>query len=143
MEKNNEKTRTQKNSSDDISLIYKATLSTIYMSKIHMKTRKKTTQYIAYTSIGFWPFSTPRASPVKAIIAAENQVSTALLKSRGTSFPTEFFGSWLRANHPDIVAESHDYIGEVRQVSLLDGETPREFRRRYCSICHQEDMEMR
>ena len=137
MEKNDEKTRLHENLFDDNSLLYRAAL---YI--MHMKTRKKTTQYIAHTSIGYWPFSTPRASPVKAIVAAENQVSTALLKSRGISFPTEFFGSWLRANHPNIVAESHDYIGEVRQVALLDGETPREFRRRYCSICHQEDMEM-
>ena len=107
-----------------------------------MKTRRKKTYYIAHTSIGFWPFSTPRASPVKAIEAAENQVSTTLLKSRGISFPTESFGSWLRANHSDIVAESRDFIGEVRQVALLDGETPRQFRRRYCSISYQEDMEV-
>ena len=112
------------------------------MSTRRMKTRKKTTQYIAHTSIGFWPFSTPRATSTKAIEAAENQISTALLKSRGIPFPTEGFGSWLRANHPDIVAESHYYIGEVRQVSLLDGETPRQFRRRYCSISYQEDTEV-
>jgi len=94
--------------------------------------------YTAYTAVGYWSFTTPKTTPSAAIYAAENQVSTALLKSRGITPQSQDFGVWLRTNHPDIVAESHDYIGEVRRVTLLDDETPRQFRKRFCNISFQE-----
>ena len=92
------------------------------------------TLYIAHTAFGHWSFTVPKTTPSGAIYAAENQVSTALLKSRGIALQSQDFGVWLRTNHPDIVAESHDYIGEVRQVTLLDDEPPTQFRKRYCNI---------
>ena len=100
------------------------------------------TYYIAYTSIGYWTFTTPRSTPAKAVQAAENQVSTTILKSLSIPFPTQGFGDWLRTNHCDILARSHDFIGEVRSVILLNGETPRQFRRRYCSISFEEEFQL-
>ena len=95
-------------------------------------------RYTAHTAFGHWSFTTPKKTPSGAIYAAENQVSTALLESRGITPQSQGFGVWLRTNHPDIVTESHDYIGEVRRVTLLDDETPRQFRKRFCNISFQE-----
>lgn len=93
------------------------------------------TRYLAHTSLGFWSFSRPQTTPEKAIRAAENQVSRILLDRLGVTYKTNSIGfaAWLRSNHPDVVSEAHDYIGEVRQVVLLDDELPREFRYRYCN----------
>ena len=97
------------------------------------------TLYIAHTALGYWPFTRPRATPAKAIESGVNQVSRAILERLGIVPPSKgSFGTWLRTNHPDIVAESHDYIGEVRQVTLLDDETPRQFRKRFCNISFHE-----
>lgn len=97
------------------------------------------TRYITHTSLGFWSFTRPQLTPEKAVHAAENQVSRALLENRGIVPPSQgSFGIWLRTNHPDIVSESHDYIGEVRQVALLDDDTPRQFRKRYCNVSFHE-----
>ena len=99
------------------------------------------TLYMAHTctSVCYWPFTRPRPTPAKAIEAAENQVSRAILAKHGIVPPSQrSFGTWLRTNHPDIVAKSHDYIGEVRQVALSDDETPRQFRHRYCNISFHE-----
>ncbi len=91
------------------------------------------TRYMAHTSLGFWSFSRPQTTPEKAIRAAENQVSRILLDRLGVTYPIGF-AAWLRSNHPDVVSEAHDYIGEVRQVVLLVDELPREFRYRYCNV---------
>lgn len=98
-------------------------------------------RYMAHTctSVCFWSFTRPKTTPAQAIYAAENQVSRALLENRGIVLPSQgSFGIWLRTNHPDIVSESHDYIGEVRQVALLDDETPRQFRKMYCNVSFHE-----
>ncbi len=91
------------------------------------------TRYMAHTSLGFWSFSRPQTTPEKAIRAAENQVSRILLDRLGVTYSIGF-AAWLRSNHPDVVSEAHDYIGEVRQVVLLVDELPREFRYRYCNV---------
>ena len=99
------------------------------------------TLYMAHTctSVCDWPFTRPRATPAKAIESAVNQVSSAILGRLGIVPPSEgSFSIWLRTNHPDIVAESHDFIGEVRQVTLSDDETPRQFRNRFCNISLNE-----
>ena len=99
------------------------------------------TLYMAHTctSVCYWSFTRPKTTPAQAILAAENQVSRAILENRGIAPQSQGgFGAWLRTNHPDIVSESHDYIGEVRQVVLLDDDTPRQFRKRYCNISFHE-----
>ena len=99
------------------------------------------TRYIAYTSIGYWDFTTPKRSPQKAIHAAENQVSFALLVRLGLSdnSGSSSFGVWLRSEHRKVVTMANDYIGEVRAVELLDGETPRQFRKRFCNVSYHEE----
>ena len=99
------------------------------------------TRYIAYTSIGHWAFTRPKRSPQEATHAAENQISSALFESLGLpNNPGSLrFGEWLRSEHPDIVVMSHDYIGEVRAVELLDGEPPRQFRKRFCNVSYHEE----
>lgn len=102
------------------------------------------TRYIAYTSLacgGRWPFTRPRRSPQKAIYSAENQVSSALLVRLGLSDNSDSssFGVWLRSEHPEVVTMANEYIGEVRQVELLDDETPSEFRHRFCNVSYHEE----
>ena len=99
------------------------------------------TYYIAYTSLGRWPFTRPKRSPRKAIYAAENQVSFALLIGLGLpdNSGSSSFGVWLRSEHPKVVTMANDYIGEVRQVELLDDETPAEFRKRFCNVSYHEE----
>ena len=106
---------------------------------MHMKTATKT-HYIAYTAIGYWPFTRPKLSIEKALHAAENQVSMEILAQAGQRFPTgSKFGSWLRINNMDIVKMSHQYIGEVRQVDVPVNQSPKEFRKRYCRVTFQNE----
>ena len=99
------------------------------------------TRYIAYTSIGHWPFTRPKRSPQEATHAAENQVSSALLERRGlpNNSGSMRFGEWLRSEHPEVVTMAYDYIGEVRQVELLGDETPRQFREKFCNVSYHEE----
>ena len=102
------------------------------------------THYIAYTSLDCgcrWPFTRPKRSPQKAIDAAQNQVSFALLRGLGLSdnSGSSNFGVWLRSEHPEVVTMANKYIGEVRQVELLDDETPSEFRHRFCNVSYHEE----
>ena len=99
------------------------------------------THYIAYTSLGYWPFTRPKRSPQKAFYAAVNQVSSALLVSRGLpdNSGSMSFGVWVRSEHPEVVTMAYDYIGEVRQVELLDDEKPKQFREKFCNVSYHEE----
>ena len=101
------------------------------------------THYIAFTSLDCgcrWPFTRPKRSPQKAIYAAENQVSFALLVRLGLSdnSGSSNFGVWVRSEHPKVVTMANDYIGEVREVELLEGETPMQFRKRFCNVSYRD-----
>jgi hypothetical protein len=33
---------------------------------------------------------------------------------------------------------ANDYIGEIREVELLEGETPMQFRKRFCNVSYRD-----
>ena len=53
------------------------------------------------------------------------------------------FGNTLRKEYPEIVAEAQQYIGETRQVELLNEETPSQFQVRFHEVqfTPEEDVE--
>ena len=90
-----------------------------------------TTRHIAYTTLGYWSITRPRQTPGLALIAAENQVTRALLEDLGITPPTRDYRAWLLRHHPDLVEEAQAFIGVTIEVHLEEGETPRGFRQRF------------
>ena len=92
--------------------------------------------YIVATFIGNFPITRPKSTPQGALYAAENQISRALLEKNKISADNigSKYGVWIRTVYPNIIQDAQEYISEVREIQLKDGETPRQFRIRYCRV---------
>ena len=90
-----------------------------------------TTRHIADTSLGYWPTTRPKQTPGLARIAAENQITRALLQELGITPPSRDYRAWLLRHYPDLIEEAQAFIGVTIEVYLEEGETPRGFRERF------------
>jgi len=93
------------------------------------------TRFITFVAHSLqWEWTKPCRTEAASHKAAENMVSARLMKDRGILPPSQNFGIRLRNEYPDIVKDSHQYIGETREIELPDDKTPKEFQRWFCTL---------
>ena len=104
---------------------------------------RTTTRYITYVSKSLhWVWTKPRGNPLASFESAENMVCAKLMEEKGIERNFPNFGKVLRKEFPEIVAEAQQYIGETREVELLDGEKPSEFQRRFHEVQFEPEEEL-
>ena len=97
------------------------------------------TYYITHVSLGYWPITRPKRTVDKSLIAAQNQVCRALMEERGVTPPSSGFRAWMFREYGwDLIDEARKYIGVTTEIEI-DGQTPREFRREYCTPKIEDD----
>ena len=106
-----------------------------------MSSRVRFITSVSFTLGDIWQWTRPCRSPQKSIIAAENMVSSRLLKERKINCDFKPFGHLLRSQYPEIVEEAQQYIGETREVILPEGTKPKQFQEKFHSV--QFDSEMK
>ena len=94
-------------------------------------------RYVTYVSLSLgnkWQWTKPRGTPLASFRAAENMVCARLLEDKKMKRNFSDFGNTLRKEYPEIVAEAQQYIGETREVELLNEETPSQFQVRFHEV---------
>jgi len=91
---------------------------------------------VSYTLGDKWKWTTPRSTPMKSLDSGINMVVARILEDRGLPRDFAHFGKTIRNKFPEIVEEAKQFIGETREVILLDGETGKEFQKRFHKVQH-------
>ena len=92
--------------------------------------------YMVYNSLTTPSFSVPKPTPNGALKAAENQISSELLRIQGVTpnFKIGTFGEWIRTEYPHVVQQSYNYMGEIRKVEVPIDITAKSYRKWYCQV---------
>tara|TARA_B100001996_G_C18430732_1_gene504433 strand:+ start:374 stop:694 length:321 start_codon:yes stop_codon:yes gene_type:complete len=96
---------------------------------------------VRHTLRDHWAWTKPCGSPLKSIKSAQNMICARLLDEKGISRDFPNFGMTLSLKMPEIVKEAQQYIGETREVTLCDGERPKDFQRKFHDVQYFEEEE--
>lgn len=95
------------------------------------------TRFITFVDLSLgnrWRWTIPKKTPEGSYKAAENMVSARIMEDRGISRHFPNFSIRLRELYPKIVEEARKHIGETREVVLEEGETPKDFQRKFHQV---------
>ena len=86
---------------------------------------------VRHTLRDHWSWTKPCGSRMRSLKAARNMICARLLDDKGISRDFTNFARTIATKMPEILEEAQQYIGETREVTVDDGETPKQFQRRF------------
>jgi len=92
-------------------------------------------RYVTFVSHSLqWEWTKPCRTEEDSIISAVNMICARIMDERGIQRPSPNYSFLLRKNHPEIVLEAYQYIGETRPVEMPENMTPKQFQRWFCTL---------